>query len=293
VARVDGVRSESSSPNENHEHAVRPAEPLTVVIVASHDNSYFSRAIGLAYENAEKVGVNVAYEPPRADRVTALCQGPDAASRRFLVVGSANFDIALAVHGAGGRAVLVGGAPENRVVPFPTVRVDELSGECIATEHLIEGGRTRLALFEPMSVARLAGHNYAITMAAKRGIAVTTRYIFEREWLGWVKNPELAEAFFAKPDAPDGVSTWNDRDGATLISILHKIGLRVPEDVAVIGWDNGPEAIAVAPQLSTVDGKLAARVTVAMKLLAEPEPDAPFDVVIRPELIARASTARS
>jgi LacI family transcriptional regulator len=108
-----------------------------------------------------------------------------------------------------------------------------------------------------------------------------------------VQEPQLAKAFFAAPDAPDGISTWNDRDGATLISILHQIGLRVPDDIAVVGWDNGPEGLAVAPQLTTVDGKLPARVAIAMKLLAEPAPDDPFDVVVRPELIVRASTARS
>ncbi|KJY24963.1 substrate-binding domain-containing protein, partial [Streptomyces sp. NRRL S-495] len=100
----------------------------------------------------------------------------------------------------------------------------------------------------------------------------------------------------AQPDVT-AVLAANDQLALGLLRALHEAGRRVPEDVSVVGFDDIPEAAFFVPPLTTVrqDFEEVGRQCVA-RLLDRIDPPASEDapvtaVVVRPELIVRASTA--
>jgi DNA-binding LacI/PurR family transcriptional regulator len=94
----------------------------------------------------------------------------------------------------------------------------------------------------------------------------------------------------------DGIVAYDDLWGVGLIRALHRRGIRVPEDVAVVGAENLPASTVVDPELTTVDpryfavGQELARIS--MQFVDQPG-DAPPPgerVVITPKLVVRASS---
>ena len=76
-----------------------------------------------------------------------------------------------------------------------------------------------------------------------------------------------------------------------MLSLLSYVGIRVPQDVSIIGYDNLPEGQRVHPLLSTVDTAVEQQLQVAVKLLAQPAPPSPsHTIVVLPTLLQREST---
>jgi DNA-binding LacI/PurR family transcriptional regulator len=105
---------------------------------------------------------------------------------------------------------------------------------------------------------------------------------------------ELIAAWRA--DSVTAVAAYNDDIAATLVGAALRMGLRLPEDLAVIGHDDTPLATMLEPQLSTVHVDTAGlgRYTAALAISAatgRPAPEA--GPVFTSNLIVRASTVRS
>ena len=109
----------------------------------------------------------------------------------------------------------------------------------------------------------------------------------------WKENLAAAKVFWTGPEAPTAVAAWNDPIAIELIDVLERIGLRVPGDVSVIGYDNSPLALNRSVPLSTIDGDITAQVEAALGLLLARSPAAARTrILVPPRLIQRASTSR-
>jgi LacI family transcriptional regulator len=92
---------------------------------------------------------------------------------------------------------------------------------------------------------------------------------------------------------PDAVFAGNDSMALAAMRALREEGLRVPEDVAIVGFDDMPAAAASEPSLTTVRqpvrrlGEVAT--TTLLELIADPD-GAPRRTVLPTELVIRAST---
>lgn len=266
---------------------------MSVVVVASHDNSYLSRGIELIYDHAQALGCSVSYEPPRVDRIEQLCRLDDGVERGFLVLGSNRFELCQRIHATGRRVVFVGGAPDNAQVPFPSVDVDGFHGAYDATRHLIDLGHRRLAIVEPISVPRHLGHETAVRDAQATGLDITLSKVSERDLATWRTHPAAVTEFFAKPDHPTGLCVWNDHDCIKLLTMLQSAHIRVPQQVSLVGYDDGVEARNVTPALTTVNTRLDDRIQIALNLLLNQSPGTPaYTAVVKPSLVVRSSTAR-
>jgi LacI family transcriptional regulator len=115
-------------------------------------------------------------------------------------------------------------------------------------------------------------------------------------------HPDLAEApareLLGLPPSrrPTAIFAANDISAIKVLEIAASLGLRVPEDVSIIGYDNVPEAASSTPPLSTVAqplhemGLTALRILLAM-LGGEPDDSVSRHVRLPTELVVRASTA--
>ncbi|WP_329116952.1 LacI family DNA-binding transcriptional regulator [Streptomyces sp. NBC_01465] len=177
----------------------------------------------------------------------------------------------------------------------PTVGATNWAGGMAATEHLIALGHRRIGFVAGpprllCSRARLDGYRAALEGA---GIAVDDALIVQGDFYH-ASGFAGAEQLLALAEPPTALFASSDQMALGAIEALRRRGLRVPEDLSVVGFDDLPEVRWSAPPLTTVRqplsemGKVAARTV--MRLARGEELDSPR-VELATELVLRASTA--
>ncbi|WP_320416519.1 MULTISPECIES: LacI family DNA-binding transcriptional regulator [unclassified Rhizobium] len=136
---------------------------------------------------------------------------------------------------------------------FPSVIPDETAGGFDATSALIRLGHRRIATIigEPfMSAAqdRLKGYKKAL---AKANIAYDADLVAEGNWSP-TSGFEATQRFLALKERPTAFFCQNDKMASGCYNALRDAGLRIPEDVSVIGYDDDELCRHVRPQLSTL-----------------------------------------
>ncbi|GAA4892897.1 LacI family DNA-binding transcriptional regulator [Streptomyces coeruleoprunus] len=177
----------------------------------------------------------------------------------------------------------------------PTVGATNWAGGLAATEHLLRLGHRRIGFVAGpprllCSRARLDGYRAALEGA---GIAVDESLIVPGDFYhasGFTGCNTLLD--LAEP--PTALFAASDQMALGAIEALRRRGLRVPEDMSVVGFDDLPEVRWSAPPLTTVRQPLAemgkAAVRAILRLTREEELDAPR-VELSTELVIRASTS--
>jgi LacI family transcriptional regulator len=172
---------------------------------------------------------------------------------------------------------------------------DEEIGQ-MATEHLIEQGCRHIAHIRgpatPNSHGRLRGYRKALRA---HGMEASEAYV-----AGGVRDDAGGYAamrtLLALKPRPDGVFGYNDPVAAGAIKAVLEAGLRVPQDVAVIGAGNVHYSDLLRVPLSTVDQSSAFIGEAAAGLLVEcmeaKTPLEPKRILVPPRLVARESTRR-
>ena len=194
---------------------------------------------------------------------------------------------------AGLYCVAVGGAGEAGAVP--TVRIDNAAGARAATRHLLDLGHRTVHHIAgpadwPEAQERVTGWRDALNEA---GAPVPP--IAPQSWnaeTGYEQGQALA-----RDPAVTAVFCANDRIALGVLRALHEAGRKVPEEVSVVGFDDMPDSGYFLPPLTTIRQDFAelGRLSLALLLehMASNEGDeSPAHVVVAPELIIRASTAR-
>ncbi len=189
------------------------------------------------------------------------------------------------------------------VVVDPRRRIDERvatvsaahsSGADQATRHLLELGHRRIAAITgpPDMMAteeRLRGYHAALAAA---GVPADRSLVIESDWE--VDGGRRAGASLVElPDPPTAIFAFNDPLAIGAMQSVVAAGLRVPQDVSVVGFDDTVEAEFVTPRLTTVRQPLAEMgrmgVSLLMRLLENRSFEA-LHVELATQLIVRAST---
>jgi LacI family transcriptional regulator, galactose operon repressor len=137
---------------------------------------------------------------------------------------------------------------------LPTVDSDNLSGAVLATEYLLELGHRRIGFLAgrpDLESARLRERGYR-TALKKAGIKIDSSLI--RIGGYQVDTAEEAARQMLEPDdRPTAIFAANDVSALATISVAGSLGLAVPEDLSVIGFDNVPESALSKPPLTTIE----------------------------------------
>lgn len=181
-------------------------------------------------------------------------------------------------------------------LPVPHVRSDNWQGGYTATRHLIERGRTRIAFLSDVTSTttrdRLNGYRDALADA---------NLVAERDLISRVSTADddscaATRRLLELPSPPDAIFYGNDLRAIVGMQELRQAGLRVPDDIAVVGFDDSPMAKLCDPPLTTIRqdglelGRTAAEVlmhVMAQPAAAQKEPPAR---IVPVELILRRST---
>jgi len=176
-----------------------------------------------------------------------------------------------------------------------SVSTDDLLGGYLATKHLLDTGRRRIAYVGgPVSIRQVADRLEGATKAVREVpdatievIAVTNRTI--------VDGREVGSAIAARPpvNRPDAVFAVNDLTALGMLQTLVEHGVKVPDEVAVVGYDDIEFAASSLIPLSTIRAPHEGFGIAAVDLLSAEmagEPIANRHIVFEPELVIRSST---
>ncbi|ALV47024.1 LacI family transcriptional regulator [Arthrobacter alpinus] len=194
----------------------------------------------------------------------------------------------------GTKVVLVDSTSDSG--QFSSVSVDDVSGGYLATKHLLDIGRRRIAFvagpqqFHQVS-DRLAGARRAVAEVPE-----ATLEVLQASDLTVLAGREVGDVLVERKSTllPDGLFCANDLLALGVIQSLTMLhSLRIPEDVALVGYDDIDFAVSAVVPLTSIRQPTALIGRTAIELLAEQleNPDAkPRSVVFEPELVIRAST---
>lgn len=273
--------------------SVSEVESNTVVAIGLHDYSFYDRCMHLVLRQAESAGLSL---------MCRLCE-PDTNPMAFhigqpmgvLLFGYPLIPVGKRLQEEGHRVVIVGSALAEGLAEVPSVYADPEQGGYLAARHLLELGHRRIAFGYDQQSPRWRGHDRALREVRAR-VKFCDVTFTELNWDGvgnaWQRDPQLAAAYFRRPDAPTAVAAWNDHAAAALLAVLTRAGIKVPEQVSLVGFDNLPESQFVHPPLSTVDSAIEQQLQAALGLLTRPGAlPSSHTVVVLPTLIVRESSA--
>ena len=178
---------------------------------------------------------------------------------------------------------------------FPSVATDSYEGARAAVKHLIELGHRRIAYItgdERLASAMDRRHAYTETVA-QYGLIFDPSLIAVGDFSqngGFKATAKL----LSLPNPPTAIFAANDLSAFGAIAAIREAGLRVPDDISVVGFDDISAASQFFPALTTVRQPLhqigRSAVNTLLALIAGLEPASP-QVTLPTELIVRASTS--
>ncbi|MEV0245856.1 LacI family DNA-binding transcriptional regulator [Nocardia sp. NPDC050712] len=182
----------------------------------------------------------------------------------------------------------------STVPEVDTVNDDGEAGSALAVDHLVALGHRRIVHLDGgaafSSAARRRGYNTAMRRHGLEPMVVPSEHT---DSAGLAAVQQLRN-LFSPGDFPTALVCGNDFNAVGAMSGLEEAGLRVPEDVSIIGYDNTSLAALRHISLTTIDQPRIRMGHLALGALAERLRDgrtAPVRRRVEPSLVVRATTA--
>ena len=249
-------------------------------------------------------GISDALAEEEMQLVLLMPQGraDEARVEHYLAAGHSDGVLLVSLHGSDplpadlqrrGISVVVGGRPPGAGVSY--VDVDNRGGAASAVRHLIEGGRRRVATIAgpqdmPPGADRLAGYHETLSVA---GRPVDERLIEVADFTHEGGRAAMQRLIERAPDL-DAVFVASDLMGLGALVALQAAERRVPDDVAIVGFDDSPLAESARPAMSSVRQPIEEMGREMTRLLLQSirrpgEP--PRRVILDTNLVVRQSSA--
>jgi len=190
--------------------------------------------------------------------------------------------------------IAVIGHHEPAAQGYDTINNDDQMGARLAVRALLDRGYRDIAFLTQTDqedhYADVAPQREIGYRAAVRDAGLPPRVLALPQY--GAPREERIRQILTAPDRPRAIFCWSDLDAIPLLSEAHRLGLRVPQDLALIGYDNSPTAGLSMVDLTSIDqdgprlGKLAAEALFTRmngRSVAE-------HILIEPRLISRGSS---
>ncbi|MGW0292056.1 LacI family DNA-binding transcriptional regulator [Streptomyces tuirus] len=220
---------------------------------------------------------------------------------RYITAGHVDGVLLVSSHSGGpvpeqlrevGVPLVACGKPIGLASKVSYVAADDRDGARDMVRHLLALGRRRVGtvtgpLDTPGGVERLAGYREVLTEA---GLEFDERLVVSGDY-SRASGEAAAERLLAQAGDVDAVFVASDLMAQGVLTALQRARRRVPQDVAVGGFDDSPAAVASSPELTTVRQPWA-RISNEMVrvLLAQIGGEDPAAVIVPTELVKREST---
>jgi LacI family transcriptional regulator len=182
---------------------------------------------------------------------------------------------------------------------YRSVSVDDDAGGYMAARHLLDGGRRRLAFVGgPASIRQVADRLHGARRAVAEAPGATLE-VMDSDGQSVIAGRGIGNRLVERPadSRPDGVFCANDLLALGLIqSLAMTHSIRIPEDIALIGYDDIDFASSAVVPLSSIRQPAERLGRTAIELLTEEIESGEFkrrSVVFTPELVVRQSSAHN
>lgn len=160
-------------------------------------------------------------------------------------------------------------SPKLDAYTGPSVRMDDVAAAGEMTGYLLNLGHDQIGLIKGppdhmSSELRLAGYRTAFR---ERDKTVDEDLIVSGDFT-YVSGMQAASRLLARPKPPTAIFACNDDMAAGAIAAAHQAGLRVPQDVSIVGFDDTANASALWPPLTTVRQPIRDMASSAIEILA-------------------------
>ncbi len=191
----------------------------------------------------------------------------------------------------------------------PSVEIEERAGARMAAAHLLQLGHRRIGVIAletrpdgyagPLHAGRRTGAAYGITMERlagyeeamrQAGLDPATLLLEEQRGYARVGGVAAAHRLLAAHLRPSAILAMSDEFALGAIEAAHELGLRVPQDLSVVGFDDAPLAAGSRPPLTTVHQPLVEKGRIAAEMLFGRR-EAGGPIVLPTRLVVRGSTA--
>ncbi len=178
--------------------------------------------------------------------------------------------------------------------PGIALTMDDEGSARIATEHLVALGHQLIGFIAGSDEYSLSGWRVEGWQKAMADAGFAHEGLLYRGDFGYDSGVAAANALLDLKDRPTAIIASNDQMALALLDTATGRGLKVPQELSIISFDNSPLVRFTSPQLTAIDQPIAATFSKAVELLiingSGPEPEQP--VVIQSSLIERGSTAQ-
>uniref|UniRef100_E6PWZ9 Transcriptional regulator, LacI family n=1 Tax=mine drainage metagenome TaxID=410659 RepID=E6PWZ9_9ZZZZ len=180
------------------------------------------------------------------------------------------------------------------------VGVDDKAAGLMATEHLIDQGCTRIShiLGRETSTGNKRHEGFRQALL-KHGMEYRESWVVSSPWIdidGTRQGAEAMRKLLASEPRPDAVFACNDPVAIGAMHAILEAGLRIPDDIAVVGCGNLHYDPLLRVPLTSIDQHSAAigerTANILLQLIESRTPPQPATVILSPSLIVRASTER-
>ncbi len=296
-ARVEAAIEELGYVPNRIARSLRSKQTHTLALVLTDITNPFWTTIARGVEDAASAeGFSV-----------ILCNTDESEAKEFSYVGvllqkQVDGFLLVPAHSEGRSVALIRrqGVPLvvlDRTVPAPVdmVRSDSVGGSRALTEHLLSQGHRRIAILSgPQQVStasdRVQGFREAMDAA---GVVPDERMVIFGEFTR-AGGQAMAEEVLGLTPRPTALVAANNFIAVGAFRALQGMGLRVPEDVALVAFDDLPPSFRMEPFLTVVAQRVyevgqTATQLLLRRLRAE-LPDAPQEIVLPVELVVRGSS---
>jgi len=214
------------------------------------------------------------------DGVIAHCDGLDAERRKIL-------------RDRGMPLVIVDGVPDESV---DFVGVDDVGGADAAAQHLLDLGHRRLAIVGigareglATTVTRWRFEGYARALARVQ-LTLDDVVVVEGGTSSRASGRVAAERLLAVSPRPTGVLAMSDEVAAGVLDVAIELGISVPDELSIVGFDDSSTATDVTPALTTVHQDHRTKGALAARMLLD-QTASPRHEQLETRLVVRGSTA--
>jgi len=184
-------------------------------------------------------------------------------------------------------------------VPCTQIVIDDEDAAFKAVEHLIHTGKKRIAIIKDLESSSISEKRYLGYLRAlkKHQIEVDENIILSANEISLAQGQLNATILLKLPQRPDAIFAITDDAAVGVIKILKQNHIKIPKDIAVVGFSNSINSTIIEPNLTTIDqpGNKIGEVAVQY-LLNEIRNEQQFlnkTIVIRTNLIVRDSSFKT
>jgi DNA-binding LacI/PurR family transcriptional regulator len=254
-------------------------------------NAYYTEILSGVEVAAENAGFGLLIGQGRRDAGRLASRLDDLIGLNVdgIVVVSSRVDPRVLASAASRMPIVVVGRMPDVVPGVDTVTSDDEAGAFAATSHLLGAGHRRIAFAtassRPAARARRAGYESAMRGAGADALILVADDLGDLEL--------RVRGVLGGGPRPTAVVASNDLTAVTVLDAAIDLGLDVPGDLAVVGYDNTALASLVRPRLSSVDQPSDSIGQLCVDLLLERLAGRSTDrhEVLAPALVVRASSA--